>query len=145
MLKQITGRMVFASITFCVLLASFVLIYPVRFGLCSGVSDGLNPIGPFCYFGVRGVSGLAIFYFSTSLFLTSLVLVFLRKEIFNAWIKFAIWAFPLFVFFSIDAGGPNRGFFIPNEEEFAIILSWTFAIVSLAIIAWKYWRLSKKK
>ena len=144
MLKKGTARMVFAAAAFLAFAASYVLVYPLYFGLCPNVGEGINPIGPACFLGLRGISGLAIFYFAISLSLLSLLLAFLRKEIFTTWLKFSLWAFPLFVFLSISMGGVGRGFFVPNEEEWAAIFSWLFVIISLVIIAWKYWRLQRK-
>ena len=127
------------------LVVGYLIYYPNVFGFCLiGAPDTHGYIYG-CYYP-RGVDfhSLLLIHLSWGLLPVSLSLLFMKKEIFITWFKFSVWAFPLFIFLSISMGGVNRGFFVPNEDEWATIFSWLFVVISLAIIGWKYWRLSKQ-
>lgn len=84
----------------------------------------------------------SIFFLSSSIIIIWLLLIFVREEVFRAWIRFAYWWIPLSViviFLAAGSGGGSWG--IPNifdQETVSFILSGLFALISLLIILWKH-------
>ena len=81
-----------------------------------------------------------LMFFPTFVF--SLITYKMREEVFRAWLRFAYWWIPVSLVFIYLAGGwSGGGFGIPavlDQEFVAIILASLFAIISLLIIAYKY-------
>ena len=75
-----------------------------------------------------------IFFFSISIFLTGLSLLFVCEETYLAWRKFAIFAIPIgviiLIFTPVDDGG---GFFISGPDFTKETASWGVSIVFLLI------------
>jgi hypothetical protein len=136
---RITKKIVFGAIVIGAI-AGYVLASPLQFGLCQstytfgGRLECLDKIAP--------MFGEVIILFSMPLFLFSLITYFLREEVFRAWLHFAYGWIPLsIVLILLASGSSGGGFGIPNvlDQEFvAIILAALFAIISLAVIAYKY-------
>lgn len=79
-----------------------------------------------------------------AVFLVSLFMIFLREEIFRAWIKFVLCFIPIYiilVFYAPDYS--NDLIFALDKKRTALLLARLFFIVSLLIIAIKSWRLRK--
>ena len=86
--------------------------------------------------------------FSLVIFVTSIILFFLREQIFHSWLRFAKWYLPiatLLILISSDSGG---GLFIGfgggyDREGMIWFTSGLFLIISLILIAVKSWKLRK--
>ncbi len=94
------------------------------------------------------LSGLLFFSLAFPLIITSILLFFFREEIFTAWCKFAVFAFPIMVilllyFFNNE---PTYGLdlFGQDEELMSVILPVLFVGISLLIIGIKSWKLKKQ-
>ncbi|MDE2020906.1 MAG: hypothetical protein KGJ13_11270, partial [Patescibacteria group bacterium] len=89
--------------------------------------------------------GYAFFIWALAI---SVVLVFVSKEIFISWLKFAAWYLPL-MFLSIaltpvsytGIGIDLYPYYRINAAHDAGV---AFVVLSLLLIAWKYWRLHRK-
>jgi hypothetical protein len=83
-----------------------------------------------------------LFLFALPLILISIILMFVREEVFRAWLHFAYWWIPTSLVLIYFAGGwSGGGFGMPNvlDQEFvSMILSALFLIISLLLIIWKY-------
>ena len=69
-------------------------------------------------------------------------LTFVRREVFNAWWK-VILPVAILALFLIVISPPLRDFMTPGRTEVTDIMVKFFVVVSLLVIAWKYWRLSR--
>lgn len=81
------------------------------------------------------------------LFLLSLITYKMRDEVFRAWWNFARWSVPLSIVVVLASSGSRGGSMgIPNifdQEFFAFVFSALFLLISLGIIAVKWWKLRK--
>ncbi len=85
-------------------------------------------------------------FFSFSLFVISLILFFLREEVFHSWKKFAIIYLPiaaLILFVTAGESGGGIGLARIDSEIISWWLSGLFIFISLIIIAVKSWKLRK--
>src|SRR3989344_2590081 len=126
-------------------LVAYVLTDPLRFGFCRNIYTFGESVG--CLDELVPMFGLVIGLFAVTLLILSAVTYFLKEGVFRAWVRFAYWWIPVSLVFIYLAGGwSGGGFGIPNvlDQEFvAIILAALFAIVSLLIIAWKYFSIRR--
>jgi len=83
----------------------------------------------------------------TTVIPVSLLTYKLRDEIFRAWIRFAQWWVPIsMLIILIIPGGGGGGWgiaFPPLDAVFALYSSGLFLVISLAIIAYKFFQLKK--
>ncbi len=117
----------------------YVLSHPETVGLCVGGSSScitqptLFGVGHPLYLGTRW---LPFFFF---------FLIFVPREIFVSWAKFAWWIALIGLLFII--GSPPIGNAIhltPDRTQMTQFVTHLFVIVSLLWIGWKYWRLRRK-
>jgi hypothetical protein len=107
-----------------------------------------------CYLGFEDFcfahqdSTIFVLLFSAPLFLLSLILLFLRKEVYESWKKFALWWLPisfLFILGAPSSGGGSIGIGGSIDRE---IVTWWFAglffIISLVLIIYKSIKLRGK-
>ena len=109
--------------------------------LCESIPSGN------CY-GRWGEAGQTLGVFSITIFLLSLILLFLREEVFRAWFKFARIYIPLtlvFIFLSaLSPGGGSWGVGNNFDGEAATwFFSGLFLLISLILIVRKSWKLKK--
>lgn len=72
-------------------------------------------------------------------FLISLIVRFLRDEVFHTWIKFALVWVPLTIFLVLISPEYNPSLLPINEKGFvSFSFSTLFLLISLIIIAWRY-------
>ena len=82
----------------------------------------------------------------TVLLICACVVYFVRQEVFLSWTRLALWWIPLsmlLIFITPEYGG---GLVNPIVKgPVAVFLSSLFIILSLLIVAYKYWRVSKRQ
>jgi len=133
-----------------VFVLAFILSDPLRFGICRNSytwipqNDGVMVTE--CSDDASFIQAPAMF--SVVLFFLSLILLFLREEIFKSWKTFAIWWIPLSALFILSApssGGGSIGIGGGIDRE---IVTWWFAglflIISLVLIIYKSIALRRK-
>jgi len=136
--------------SFAIFVLAFVLSDPLRFGICRNSytwipqNDGV--VVTECSDDASFVQAPVMF--SVIFFFLSLVLLFLREEIFKTWKTFAIWWIPLsvlFIFSTPSSGGGSIGIGGSIDRE---IVTWWFAglflIISLVLIIYKSIKLKGK-
>ncbi len=83
-----------------------------------------------------------LFFMSIPLSISSFFLLFLREEIFRAWLRFAYWWIPVSVFFIyLSSASSGGGFGMPNvfdEESVSLIFSALFLLISFILMLVKY-------
>jgi cytochrome bd-type quinol oxidase subunit 2 len=86
--------------------------------------------------------------FSAPVFLLSLILLFLREEIFRSWKHFAYWWLPISAFFIMLAPSTDRGSFDFGMGFDREAVTWFFAVlfflISLILIIYKSIKLRGK-
>ena len=118
-----------------------ILASPEKFGICEQYqyNSCITPLGNI---------GQPVGMLSLSLLPISLLLLFLREEIYNTWKHFALWFIPLsalLIFLSSDSGSgviSGSGALLDTEGT-AFLLAGMFLFVSLILIAVKWWKLRK--
>jgi len=126
-------------------------------GLIAILSDpgsyGLGCIdnGFLCANPLTPIEGLLFLSLSVPLLIISPILFFVRREVFIAWAKFVIIAFPLmlgillYTFNNEPAtSGLGLGGLIPDELLASVTLPALFLIISLLLIGIKSWKLRGK-
>lgn len=108
-------------------------------GICSDRNYGYEPESNYCsYIGDENI-GQPVVIWSFLLSILFLILIFLSKEIFKTWIKFAIIVVPISVVLisgtPIQCSAPLGLCF--DKSRLTIFLSVIFAIISLIIIIYK--------
>lgn len=113
----------------------YALSHPETVGLCVG--NGPGCISQSILFGIGHPLYLSIRWLP----FLFLLLVFVPRDIFIAWAKFAWWAALVALFFI--TGSPPIGnalHYTPDRTQVTAFMAHAFVIVSLLLIAWKYWR-----
>lgn len=75
------------------------------------------------------------------LFLLSLITYFLHEKVFRSWLHFTYWWIPLSVFFTLITSKSGAGWGVGLSWEkgtTSFLFSVAFFLLSLLIIAWKY-------
>lgn len=67
----------------------------------------------------------------------AIVLIFVSREIFKSWLKFASWALPLALIL-VATQPVVSGFMSTNRDDAARLAGGVFAALSLALILWKH-------
>lgn len=80
----------------------------------------------------------------------TIIVIFVRPEVFKYWLKFAIgWALlAVIVLANIPVypeGGGYMNLFTTTRSAEATHYGIAFAVISLILIAWKYWRINRKE
>ncbi len=116
-----------------------VIINPYIIGLCTN-SD------KYCIFGsLAHYIGKPFFYLSLSLLLLSLLVLVVRDEVFQTWIKFVYIWIPLSII-SIFISPEYGNSLLPIEKDtVSIFFSSLFLVISLLVIFWKSISLRKKQ
>jgi len=121
-------------------LVAYVLTDPLRFGFCRNIYTFGESVG--CLDELVPMFGLVIGLFAVTLLILSAITYFLKEEVFRTWLRFAYWWIPVsivLIYLAKDSSG--GGFGIPNvlDQEFvSLILASLFALISLLLIAYKY-------
>ena len=115
----------------------YFLLHPEIVGWCpSGLSG--NCLGEAIAFGIGSplywsIRWLPLFFFA---------LVFIQKDVFQAWWKFAI-VFSILPLLFVIVSPPLSEMFDPGRTLVTERMVQLFVIASVLFIAWKYWRLSR--
>jgi len=136
-MKMTAWKTLFVSVPMLLIGIVFANIYEI--GLCKM---------SFCYDVVEDGIGVPIGLLSTSLFIVSFILLFLREEVFKSWWRFArIYLLVALAFVLLAALSPGGGSFgVSNSfdgEQAAWFTSGLFLVISLILISVKSWRLRK--
>jgi len=136
--------------SFVVFVLSVIFSEPLRFGVCRNIytwipqNDGVEVTGCSDDTGIAQAPGM----FSFIVFLLSLILLFLHKEIFQSWKIFTYWWLPisfLFILGAPSSGGGSIGIGGSIDRE---IVTWWFAglflVISLILIIYKSIKLRGK-
>lgn len=129
--------LIISLLSFLGFIVAVILTSPSSFGLCPQTDR-------FCFDPYDEAIGQPLGLFSLTVFFLSLILFFLREEVFHFWKKFAIvyLSFVAIILFATagESGGGGIGVVSLDSE----IISWWLAIVFLAvstgIIAYKAWQ-----
>ena len=70
------------------------------------------------------------------------IMIFFRKEIFITWLKVII-GVAIIALLLIAISPPTHYFLTPDRTEMTDMMQKVIIIVSIAVILWKYWRLSR--
>ncbi len=118
--------------------AGYGIVYPEKIGLCALGNN--TCIYSFPVFTL----GHPLFFLSLSIFAISIVLYFVRDEIFKAWGKFAAVFIPLSIVLVYLAPIQSSDWIFPLDKKLAAsLLARLFFLLSLLIIAIKSGRLRK--
>ncbi len=101
----------------------------------------------FCRDFVEDVIGIFISFFSIAIFPISIIFIFLRKEIFSSWLKFAKIYIPVSMLLTILSGEGTGGGGIGLDFDYEITVWFTaglFFVVSLIFITYKSFKLRGK-
>lgn len=101
-----------------------------------------------CFSFFRDIQESVIFL--GTIFIVSLILLFVREETFRSWVKFAKWYIPIAALLILLAAGTfSGGSYGPSydldAEGMSILTAALFLLISIAIIAVKSWKLRKKE
>ena len=109
-----------------------------KVGFCSNSKYSYNQVpSNYCsYIGAENI-GQPIMIWSFLLFIVFVTLIFLSKEVFSTWKKFAIVIIPLSIIAIIATPISCQGIMCYNKETTTLILGIGFAILSLIIIIYK--------
>lgn len=129
-----------AIILFILSLLSILLGYFILYPAITNWCGGLN-INCFSDNWTSGV-GEPLFWSTWLLPILFFGLIFVRREVFNAWWK-VILPVSVAAFVIIVISPPLQDFMTPGRTEVTSLMIKIIVIVSLAVILWKYWRLSK--
>lgn len=77
-----------------------------------------------------------LFFFVIFCLPITLILIFVPRNIFSSWLKFAIWAIPVLLLF-ISTQPVYSGFLSTDRDDAARLAGEVFAGVSLVLIVWK--------
>ncbi|HAS00184.1 MAG: hypothetical protein US57_C0011G0037 [Candidatus Moranbacteria bacterium GW2011_GWC2_37_73] len=121
----------FASVILIVM--GFALALPEIFGLCKRTDASC--IDEYIY--SHDILSTLLIFFAVPIFIISFIMLFLREQIFDAWLKFAIIFAPSSIIF-IAISSPQGDMFFPSIRELAIfLLPVIFLISSFGIIFWE--------
>lgn len=84
-----------------------------------------------------------LYFFALYLLPLTIFLIFIRREIFNSWLKLAAWAFPLSILFIANVEVSSMAFFeyVPfYRDDAARFAAIVLTVASLVLIRWKYSR-----
>jgi len=93
---------------------------------------------------------VSFFFFILALIPVSLLLLFVKRNVFIAWAKYVAWWFPLSLLLILSTSEyGNGGFFgglfaISERRMMGLVLAAVFFVISLLIIAWKSFQLRGK-
>lgn len=108
------------------------------FRLCGGVEYGS------CMDKLHGFFGIFLPIFP--LFLFSLITYKMREEIYKTWFYFARWWVPLSMLLVLISPEYSNDWMFPIEKgSVAFVTSLLFTVISLILIAWKWFVLRGKK
>ncbi|MFC1721152.1 hypothetical protein ACFL0K_02795 [Patescibacteria group bacterium] len=134
--KKSTG--VLFSLSLVIGIAGLIFANPVSIGVCDYIDYS-------CRSAVLGIA-FPVWVLSLSLAIISLILIFLRKEIFHTWgIYFASWFLPLsvlLIYLTPVSCGSSFGCFVDREFT-TMFMAGAFLTISILIIAIKSWKLRK--
>ena len=85
-----------------------------------------------------------LFFVSSSLLIVALFLLFVRDQIFIAWLTFAKWWIPLTIVLIVISPTDGSGAFFPafsSKELTSIWMSSLFVVISLILITYKHFTL----
>ena len=121
-------------LSFAGIAVGYLLLHPWLTGLCPDqvycMSQAWDGVGHPLYWGTRWLP----FFF--------LALIFVRREVFQSWWKFAA-IFSILPLLLIIVSPPLGEMFTPDRTYVTERMVQLFVIVSVLFIAWKYWRLSR--
>lgn len=112
-----------------VLLGVFVVCQPDQNGICTGK-----------YYD----SAFSVWGGSLIIFVISVILFFVREEVFRSWKSFAYWWIPVSAFLILLAPSQSGGLISIDRELVTWWMSGLFLLLSIAIIGWKSWKLKGK-
>ena len=124
-------------------LIGYVISNPLVFGVCSRIYAFNGQVG--CLDDSISAIGGPLLIFASACFGLSCLLLYKSKAL-MAWLRFALWWLPLSaVVIFVGASGENSWtpYFSYSETEIAAVMASLFTIISLGIIAWKQFNLSK--
>src|SRR3989344_7083417 len=81
-----------------------------------------------------------LYFFALYFLPIAIILVFVPRNIFNSWLKFAAWAIPLAIIFIAITPVIDNSLLPFNRDDAARLAGQVFAVISLLIILWKWWR-----
>lgn len=129
--KQILIPLILSVVGFVV---GYVLTNSIKFWIC--ISN--NVVTDASCINLYERLGDPIYYGAGALAIVFLVLSF-TSQAFSAWKKFAVWFVPLAVLLFIFYPEPGSGdLFSPYPEQVFQWVSGLYIIISLLLIAWKY-------
>jgi len=132
------------ALTLIALCIGYVIAHPLEFGFCQRIYTTESYIG--CLDRTIIYLGHPIFSFALRILPVMALLLFVSKHVFNSWVKFALWAIPLFVIIFLnapDTGNQTFQMFQMDAWIMARYLGWLFLIISLLLIAFKTLRTPK--
>lgn len=123
--KKIITLLSFISLA-GILLGIFVFCQPDQSGICMGK-----------YYS----SAFSVWGGSSAIFIVSILLFFVREEVFNSWKTFAYWWIPLSVLLILAAPSQGGGLISIDRELVTWWMAGLFFLLSLLIIAVKSYKL----
>jgi hypothetical protein len=78
-----------------------------------------------------------LFYFSVFFLPIAIILMLIQRNIFNSWLKLAVWAIPLSILYIATIPVIDNSFLPFHRDDAARLVGEVFAAASLALIIWK--------
>lgn len=121
-----------------VIAVGYVISHPLVFNLCSNMYQFNNYPG--CSDDSIKSLGLPLFFFALYFLPLAIVLAFVPRNIFNSWLKLALWAIPLsIIFIAVTPVNSNAfmDFFPFYRDDAARLAAEVFTAISLVLIIWR--------
>jgi hypothetical protein len=134
------------TVTLLSLVAGYLVANPLLLHLCRRIYSFNDDIG--CLDKTIATIGTPLFTYALVTIPASLALIFVKKDVFNAWLRFAAWWLPLSVVL-IATTSENSNSWMPiyfiSKDLVTQVMASLFTIISLILIAWKTFATRSKK
>ena len=84
-----------------------------------------------------------LYFFALYFLPIAIILIFVSRQVFNSWLKFAAWGVPLAILFIWATPVSSNALLAVVRDDAARLAGITFTVISLLFIAWKYFSLRK--
>ena len=85
-----------------------------------------------------------LYFFSLYFIPIAIILAFVPRNIFNSWLKLAIWTIPLAIIFITLNPAVDNSLLPFSRSDAARLAGGLFAIISLLLIVWKHFSLRRR-
>jgi hypothetical protein len=141
------GKIILISLLSFLILISVIIFHYITFNYYYSETNIIcqnHFSSKFCYYYTERVL-LPTAIFSVSTILISLILLFSKEAVIKAWLRFAMFSFPIYAFFLFlsasfgdgPSGFMSSGFLSFSSEGLVLALSLLYLIISILLITFK--------